>query len=242
MKFDKAFFTNLVACLLVVASFFVDSGLKEYLYYTGLFALSGAITNQIAIHMLFEKVPFLYGSGIIALKFEDFKSSIKSLIMEQFFTKEQLDDFFRNEESNIDLSSIIEQTDFTPAYDALKQSVMESSFGGMLNMFGGEKALEPLKNSFVEKLKSSVISITKSDAFNQVLQKSLLNSNVSDDLIEKIEKIVDKRLNELTPQMVKEIIKNMIKEHLSWLVLWGGVFGGLLGLISTILSNRVFTF
>ncbi len=237
MKLDKAFFTNVVAVLLVVSSFFIPKEYRDYLYYSGLFALSGAITNQLAIHMLFEKVPFLYGSGIIALKFEDFKRSIKNLIMEQFFTKEQLDDFFKKEESNIDLSAIIEQTDFTPAYDALKQSVMESSFGGMLNMFGGEKALEPLKDSFVNKLKNSVVSITKSEAFNQVLQNSLTNSNVSNDLMKKIEKIVDSRLNELTPQMVKEIIKNMIKEHLSWLVLWGGVFGGLIGLVSISVQN-----
>ena len=235
MRFDKAFFTNLIALLLVIVSFFVDKEYKNYLYFTGLFALSGAITNQLAIHMLFEKVPFLYGSGIIALKFEEFKRSIKNLIMEQFFTKEQLDNFFQQEEANIDLSSIIEQTDFTPAYEALKQSVLESSFGSMLNMFGGEKALEPLRDSFVKKLKNSVVSITKSDAFNEILQKSLINSKVSEDLISKIEKIVDKRLEELTPQMVKDIIKNMIKEHLSWLVLWGGVFGGLLGFVSTIL-------
>ena len=242
MKLDKAFFTNVVAILLVVGSFFAPKEYRDYLYYTGLFALSGAITNQLAIHMLFEKVPFLYGSGIIALKFEDFKRSIKNLIMDQFFTKEQLDNFFKQEEANIDLAPIIEQTDFTPAYEALKQSVMESSFGGMLNMFGGEKALEPLKDSFVKKLKSSVVSITKSDTFNEILQKSLTNSNVSEDLIKKIEKIVDKRLDELTPETVKDIIKNMIKEHLSWLVLWGGVFGGLLGFISTILSHKAFIF
>ena len=52
----------------------------------GLFAFSGAITNTLAIHMLFEKVPFLYGSGIIESKFEEFKLSIKNLLMEQFFT------------------------------------------------------------------------------------------------------------------------------------------------------------
>ncbi len=236
MKFDKAFFTNLVALILVILSFFVPVEFKKYFYYVGLFAISGAITNQIAIYMLFEKVPFLYGSGIITLKFEEFKRSIKELIMGQFFTKEQLDNFFKAEESKIDISSIIEQTDFTPAYDALKQSVMESSFGGMLSMFGGEKALEPLRESFVKKLKSSVINITRSNTFNDMLQESLISSKVSDDLINKIEKIVDNRLDELTPQMVKEIIKNMIKEHLSWLVLWGGVFGGLIGLASSFLG------
>ncbi len=239
MKFDKAFFTNFIALLFVFGSFFVDTRFKDYLYYIGLFALSGAITNQIAIHMLFEKVPFLYGSGIIALKFEEFKKSIKELVMNQFFTKRQLDKFFQSEETKIDISPIIDSTDFTPAYEVLKTSVMESSFGGMLSMFGGEKALEPLKSSFIKRLKSSVVAITKTKAFNNVLEQSLLNSTVSDDLVKKIEKLVDDRLNELTPIMVKEIIKNMIKEHLSWLVLWGGVFGGLLGFISTILSNKV---
>ena len=40
------------------------------------FALSGGITNWIAIHMLFEKIPF-YGSGVIPKRFEEFKTGIK---------------------------------------------------------------------------------------------------------------------------------------------------------------------
>jgi len=35
--------------------------------------------------MLFEKIPFLYGSGVIELRFKDFKSGIKNLVMSQFF-------------------------------------------------------------------------------------------------------------------------------------------------------------
>lgn len=236
MILNKSFITNVLALALVLLSF-VTPIYSSILLYTGLFALSGAITNQLAIYMLFEKVPFLYGSGIITLKFEEFKKSIKELIMGQFFTKEQLDNFFKSEETKIDISPIIENTDFAPAYEALKASVMESSFGGMLSMFGGEKALEPLKKSFVKRLKSSVVAITKTEAFNKVLERSLSSSTVSDDLIKKIERLVDARLDELTPVMVKEIIKNMIKEHLSWLVLWGGVFGGLLGLASTLVTH-----
>ena len=237
MKFSKVFFINVASLLLVAVSFYAPNDIEEYLYYAGLFAFSGAVTNQLAIHMLFEKVPFLYGSGIIALKFETFKDSIKNLIMNEFFTKEQLDAFFAQEETKINLSPIIEKTDFTPAYEALKQSVMESSFGGMLSMFGGEKALEPLKDIFIVKLKSSILSIVNSDTFNKMLQNSLTHSSVSSDLIEKIEKIVDTRLEQLTPAMVKDIVKNMIKEYLSWLVFWGGVFGGLIGLISVAISR-----
>ena len=35
--------------------------------------------------MLFEKVPFLYGSGVIPAHFEEFKQGINNLMMEQFF-------------------------------------------------------------------------------------------------------------------------------------------------------------
>ena len=146
MQTDKAFLTNFIAVVLVAVSFVVvDETYGKILLYGGLFALSGAVTNQLAIHMLFEKVPFLYGSGVIEAKFETFKNSIKELIMSQFFTKEQLQNFFAKEEEKLDLVPIIEKTDFTPAYDALSKSVMESGFGGMLSMFGGESALEGLK-------------------------------------------------------------------------------------------------
>jgi uncharacterized membrane protein YheB (UPF0754 family) len=234
MKIDKAFLTNFIAFLMVILSFFLpDTTLAHIFLYGGLFALSGAITNQLAIHMLFEKVPFLYGSGVIESKFESFKTSIKELIMNQFFTKEQLNNFFAQEEQKINLIPIIEQTDFDPAYTALSKSVMESNFGGMLGMFGGESALESLREPFVAKLKSAIISIVSSQAFNQTLQNHLQNSTLSDDLIEKIDTLVSKRLDELTPAMVKEIVQNLIKEHLGWLVVWGGVFGGVIGVLSS---------
>lgn len=231
--FKKSFITNFIALLLVIFALFIDTDISEYILYTGLFALSGALTNQLAIHMLFERVPFLYGSGIIPNRFESFKASIKSLMMDQFFTKQQLQNFFEKEEKKIDLNPIIEKTDFSPAYDALTKTVMESSFGGMLGMFGGEKALESLKEPFTKKLKSAVLKITSSDSFNETLQQHLKSSSLSDDLLNSVENIIDERLNDLTPKMVKDIVQELIKQHLDWLVVWGGVFGGLIGLVSS---------
>jgi len=235
LKINKSLITNLIAAVFVLAALFIDASIAHYFLYTGLFALSGALTNQLAIHMLFERVPFLYGSGVIPNRFESFKASIKSLMMKQFFTKEQLQNFFAKEEKKIDLTPIIEKTDFSPAYDALTKTVMESSFGGMLGMFGGESALEGLKEPFTNKLKSAVIKITTSESFDKTLQEHLQDSSLSDDLIISVENIIDERLNELTPQIVKEIVQELIKKHLSWLVVWGGVFGGLIGLISSFL-------
>jgi len=233
MKIDKSWCTDIVSILLVVVSFVSPEPYAHWSLLAGLFALSGAITNQIAIHMLFEKVPFLYGSGVIQLQFVAFKTSIKHLMMDQFFTKEQLDAFFANEEKKLDLAPVIAEVDFSPAFDALNKTVMESSFGGMLGMFGGASALEGLRAPFSEKLKDSIIKISESDVFQQKITKSIQNSSLTDDMLMTIEQMIDARLNELTPQMVKEIVQNFIKEHLGWLVVWGGFFGALIGLLST---------
>ncbi|RLA76197.1 MAG: DUF445 domain-containing protein [Epsilonproteobacteria bacterium] len=229
---NKSLATDLISLTLIGISFLAVPYQQVFLY-TGLFALSGALTNQIAIHMLFEKVPLLYGSGVIPLRFEAFKTSIKELMMNQFFTKEQLTAFFEKEEKKIDLTPIIENTDFSPAYDALTKTVMESSFGGMLGMFGGESALETMRDPFTSKLKVAVSTIVQSDGFNNELSKNLQESTLSEDMLVSIETMIDKRLEELTPNMVKEIVQNFIKEHLGWLVVWGGFFGGLIGLISS---------
>ena len=152
MKLSKSLITNLVALLITLVSFAVPQSFAHPLFYTGLFALSGALTNHLAIHMLFEKVPFLYGSGVIELKFEAFKSAIKDMMMKQFFTREQLNKFFEKEEQKLDLAPLVQSADFTPAFDALTKTVMESQFGNMLGMFGGESALEALREPFSEKL------------------------------------------------------------------------------------------
>ena len=228
---SKSTITDIISILLILLGYFLHIDL---LLYAGLFALSGAITNQLAIHMLFERVPLLYGSGVIEKNFSKFKNSIKEMIMTQFFTKEYLQDFFASEEQQIDLKPIVQNADFSPAFEALSKTVMESKFGGAISMFGGESALQALKDPFVTKLQSAVIDIVSSQTFKDELDSYIQNSALSDDLITNIDKIVTNRLNQLTPTMVKELVQNLIQEHLGWLVVWGGVFGGLIGVVSSI--------
>lgn len=230
---NKSLGTNLIACLIVVIGLLSENNI---VLTVGLFALSGAITNWIAVHMLFEKVPFLYGSGVVENRFEQFKTSIHALIMNQFFTKENLDKFFETEMSSnkkLDLTNVIEKTDFTIAFESLKDAVMESSFGGMLNMFGGVAALEPLQEPFEKKMKIAINTIVHTDSFQELVQETLKNSDISEDMSKKIDTVVLARLDELNPKMVKNLVQDMIKEHLGWLVVWGGVFGGLIGLIGS---------
>jgi uncharacterized membrane protein YheB (UPF0754 family) len=230
---DKGWATNFVALGFVGGSYLLQGEASNAIRSAGLFALSGSVTNQLAIHMLFEKVPFLYGSGIILDRFESIREALKTLIMEQFFSTEKIEAFVQSQERTINLAPIIEQTDFTPAYEALLQSVMESPMGGMLGMFGGEALIAKLKEPFIEKIKRSTIEISQSDSFMNALNSHLQEG--SGTLTQTIGEIVELRLAELTPLMVKEMLYGLMKEHLGWLVVWGGVFGGAIGIVSAFL-------
>ena len=189
--------------------------------------------------MLFEKVPGLYGSGVIPARFEEFKFAIKQLMMEQFFTEKNIDRFLNQEMSggvNIDLEPVIEKVDFEPAFDKLVGVIETSSFGGMLAMFGGSEALQPLKQPFVEKMQESMVELSQSDTIKQALKEQLESPAMMDEIKQNIEGIIDQRLSELTPKLVKEIVQKMIREHLGWLVVWGGVFGGLIGIATSAIS------
>ncbi|OAI10873.1 hypothetical protein A1507_21255 [Methylomonas koyamae] len=229
---NQSFLTNFIS-LLVIGVGYLSPYYAETLKAIGFFAFSGAITNWLAIHMLFEKVPFLYGSGIIPARFEEFKASIKALMMEQFFTVENIEQFIETEERQggriLNVEPLLGAVDYDKVYDGLVSSIMASSFGGMLLMMGGEQALLPLKEPFCEKMQHTLRDMVDSDTFKSALQNGLNAHKIGEDLTGKIEAVIDKRLGELTPQLVKEMVQSIIKKHLGWLVVWGGVFGGLLG-------------
>jgi|TARA_B110000971_G_scaffold36172_1_gene34437 uncharacterized membrane protein YheB (UPF0754 family) len=233
---NKSLLTNLIALLVTIGAYLIQN---DILFSIGIFALSGAMTNWLAIHMLFEKVPGLYGSGVIPKHFKEFKSAIRNLLMEQFFNEENIDRFLNKGEPSQfaqHLAPVIQKLDFSPAYDTLVKTIMESSFGSMLSMFGGQEALVPLKEPFIENMRLAIIDISCTEAFSTLLIEELEQPNMAIDIRSNIEDIVNKRLDELTPQLVKMIIQDMIKQHLGWLVIWGGLFGGLIGLISTLLG------
>ncbi|MFT5163352.1 MAG: uncharacterized membrane protein YheB (UPF0754 family) [Alteromonadaceae bacterium] len=229
---DKSIITNTVALLVFIIGYVLG---QPIVLSVGLFAVSGAMTNWLAVYMLFEKVPGLYGSGVIPARFEEFKLAIQSLMMEQFFNDENIDHFIQNSTSSvakISLGPLIDHIDLTPSFEALVEVIKGSTFGPMLGMVGGEAALVPMKEPFIEKMKVTMTNMVQSESFVESLQHGTSGDKNHNEIKHNIQAIVDKRLAELTPQLVKEIIQEMIKKHLGWLVVWGGVFGGLIGLIA----------
>lgn len=236
MQVNKSYLTNAIAVAIVIGALFVEGTAHSYLLYTGMFALSGSLTNTIAIHMLFNRVPLLYGSGVIVVKFQAFKEAIATMVMREFFTLEHIEKFTNAKaKEGIDLAPIIDRVDFSPAFDRLVSVIMESSFGSMLGMFGGEKALQSFKEPFESRMREAVNEIVQKPTFQAMVAEHLVPKDTASKLLEQIEEVVLARLDELTPEMVKEMIERIIHEHLGWLVVWGGFFGGLIGFVSVIL-------
>ena len=233
---NKTLLTNSISIFLILISFIFDDPYSQLILYTGLFAISGSITNELAIYMIFNKIPYLYGSGIIEKNFEKFKSSIRKMVMTQFFNKDKLDLFFEVELDNIDFKPIVKKANFSKIVDSIYDEVKSSTVGGALCYIGGDSVLKNFKKPLEKKLKKTIYSIVTSDAFKDQVNEYIEEATLSEDLIEKVEKLVDDRLDDLSPLMIKELIENLIKTHLSWLVVWGGVFGGLFGFISTLIT------
>lgn len=236
---NKSLVTNFLAGVILASGVIIG---EPILFWTGLFALSGALTNWLAIYMLFKRVPGLYGSGVIPNRFEAFKSAIRQLMMEQFFNQQNIDRFVSGQQelhSHLNLSPVIEKVDLAPAYDKLVQVIMASKFGGMLSMFGGADALSSLKAPFEDNMKRALIEMVEAPHFLEILQAEIDQPDVMGEIQAKIEAIIEARLAELTPQLVKQMVQQMIQDHLGWLVVWGGVFGGLIGLLSALISQYV---
>ena len=196
---NKSLTTNIAAAACLGTGYLLPEPYRLPVINMGLFSLSGAVTNWIAIHMLFERVPGLYGSGIIPLHFREFKQAIHDLMMLQFFTPENINRLFQSDSSDgdsmtVDLTPVIDQTDFTPAFEALIESVTESPLGGMLSMVGGPNALEPLREPFKNKIGSALNQIASSDAFQQTLTKSFRSGHGTQEIFDRVSEIVTKRL------------------------------------------------
>ena len=197
--------TNLISLLVLLVGCIEFAG-NEYFFAAGAFALSGAMTNWLAVHMLFEKIPFLYGSGVVELKFEQFKVGIRHLVVTEFFNDTVLAKQLGPGDEQLD-----------GMFERLVQVIQESSFGNMLNMIGGQEALQPLRQPFIKAVREYLAG--SSEGFK-----------------DKVLKLVDQRLDELTPSQVKKIVEDMIRTQLGWLVVWGGIFGGIIGLVFEMLG------
>ena len=84
----------MISIILIALGYYLHNQIIKNI---GLYAFSGALTNWLAIFMLFEKIPFVYGSGVIAARFEAFKAHIKNMMMDTFFSADRVQVFIEQQ-------------------------------------------------------------------------------------------------------------------------------------------------
>merc|ERR1711991_200758 len=131
------------------------------------FAFAGGITNSVAIFMIFEEIPFVYGSGIIPKNFKTIRETVKNTIMKTFFDPQYLERYMFDKTDKLiqylaqgseaesrpirtALDSMLKSPGFGQMIDRRLQEMQASPIGMLLAGFGQSPAvLKPLILSFI---------------------------------------------------------------------------------------------
>lgn len=230
-------FTFFIMVIGILLKHFINDTFSRYILAFGLFGFAGGITNWLAVKMLFDKIPFLLGSGVIPRQFKEIRKAIKEAVLQMFFDKNYLESYLgpRSKElmKSMNLSQVLKDTMNSPDFDQMfieKLTSIASRPEGMMlqtmaSMFGGVQfmapTIKPMLISFGQEMVDALV-----DKFD--LQKMVSVDKIRDEL----DILMEEKLLQLTPERVKEIMEGVIRNHLGWLVVWGNVFGGLIGIIS----------
>jgi len=213
-----------------------DSVVAKYILSFGLFGFSGGITNWLAIKMLFDKIPFLYGSGVIPQQFRQIRQTIKDVILDTFFDPRFLDKYVSQKAgqftSSLNLEEKIKQMLESPIVDQIiDEKLLELGTrpeGMFLTMMGITPAsLKPMIKPFVLGMGADIGPLLLNNFdISKIFNISKLRGE--------IDSLMTTKLQELTPEIVKKLMEQVIRTHLGWLIVWGNIFGSFIGILSTV--------
>lgn len=204
----------------------------------GVFGFAGGITNWLAVKMLFDRVPGLYGSGVIPLRFREIREAVKDTMLRTFFDREYLERYL-----SAKLEALADGPDLAPALDrALSapevEEVVERNLEGLKAR--PEGLLLAIQGVDPVSLKPVVMTFLRSAGrdLGPVLVRALEPGHVIsvDRVRAEVDLLMTTKMEELTPERVRSVMEEVIRVHLGWLIVWGNVFGGCIGLVSAALG------
>jgi len=210
-----------------------------YILSFGLFGFAGGFTNWLAVKMLFDKIPFLYGSGVIPRQFKEIRETVKTTIMATFFDERYLGTYLNDRSKDllgkIDLEGRIKKIVDDPSTEELMAAKLqemaatpEGAFLAMVPMMMPGMTMR----SIAAMMKPALAGFATEMATKMKDSFDITEFVSVDSVRDEIDALMTEKLQELTPPIVKKLMEDVIREHLGWLIIWGNIFGGALGLIS----------
>ena len=234
---EKGRISNSITFLLLILGIIYtpDVVYAEWLLAAGLFGFAGGFTNWLAVKMLFDRVPFLYGSAVIPNRFREIRQAVKDAIIHYFFDQENLEHFFDSQlntkltspDMAIKVRDLLQSEAVEAIVDSEIDDLMKGPHGLMLKMVG-PKVIKPIVMQFISGVGVKATPLLVSEFGNSVVDVESLR--------DKIDELLTEQLKQLTPARVKEMMEKVIRQHLGWLVVWGNVFGSIIGILSKALG------
>ena len=239
-RWDKGRVSNSLSFLLLVGGLWLTArghAAAPWVLAAGLFGFAGGVTNWLAVKMLFDRVPLLYGSGVIPARFRQIRATVKELIMHHFFAEEYLRRFFAEGLGDAglgpdtgrlqeELAALLETEEVDAVIDGKLEELQSSQVGPMLKLAGPDLIKKVLKDFLAGLLPA--LAPRLGEAVGGSIDVAALRGQV--------DRLLEAKLEELTPDKVKEMMEQVMREHLGWLIVWGNVFGGGIGLLAQALG------
>ncbi|KAL0211447.1 hypothetical protein P9112_009745 [Eukaryota sp. TZLM1-RC] len=246
--FTPGFIANSLAAVLMIWGIFSRNSdwnfpswldtLNGYIYTAGLFGLAGGVTNWLAVKMLFDKIPFLYGSGVIPNRFKEIRRAVKNAIMRTFFDQKYLEKYLAKKAGavlgglNIEdkVRQLLESQVVDDIIDAKLKEFSQRPEAVYITLMGIQPAqLKTWIKPFALGLGGDLAPLV-SQLFDPAKTLNL------DMLRTEIDSLMTTKLEELTPDIVKKMLEDVMREELGLLIVWGAVFGSSIGMLSHALS------
>jgi len=229
---------------LVLTIIYPDNLPLQYILAFGLFAFTSGITNWIAIRMLFDRIPGLYGSGIIEAEVVTIRQTAKDLIIKTFFNAEYLNRYI-SEKAGVLLNtfdiegilkSLLDSDVVDDIIDMKLEEIRQRPEGMWLAMMGVDN------NNLKPMIKPLILGLS-SDVAPMIVQRFDPSKAINVDIIKaEVEQLVTQKLEELTPSNIKHLLEGVMADHLGWLIIWGNIFGGAIGLATKAINVELDVF
>ncbi len=148
----------------------------------GLYGLSGSVTNVVAVIMIFDKIPFIIGSGLIEENFEGFKEKLKDILVSYLFSKPP------------SLSTLAKNIHYQNVAEKLYPHLLKTSFGVMFQWLSIDQVAALLREIHIE----------------EVIAHSFGPKEWDDYLTTQIEKLTPNQLKTLVFQILEDHLQWLV--------------------------------
>jgi hypothetical protein len=186
--------------------------------------------------MLFDRIPFVLGSGVVPRRFEAIKRAIADVLINTFFEEAFLSRYVVSKAGQLTamldadtLATLLDSPAVNKLLDAKLADLAARPEGVMLGLIG--MPTEQLKPVLIPLIISAACDILP-QVTEQLNPRAQLFQSGLGYFRREAARLVDSKMRELSADDVTAVLDSVIRHELGALVVWGAVLGGLLGLLT----------